>query len=155
MATKTEIAYLQDDDELFSSIAEMYYNEWKIDKSLTIDWLKKRTSRKVPFVLVAYRDQKPVGVAGLSDEVNLFAAHPKYKKYAPWLSLLYVKPEYRNKDIGSLLCNSIEAEAFRMGISRIYLYTESARLLYEKLGWKEMERVIYKGQETVLMYKDM
>ncbi len=99
MATKTEITFLQDDAELFLTIAEMYYNEWNIDRNLTVEWLKKRTGRKVPLVLVAYRDQKPVGVAGLSDEVNLFAAHPKYKKFAPWLSLLYVKPEFRNKDI--------------------------------------------------------
>ncbi len=155
MPTKTEITYLQDDDELFSIIAEMYYSEWKIDKQKTKEWLKKRTGRTVPFVLVANRDQKPVGVAGLSDDVNLFSAHPQYKKYAPWLSLLYVKPEYRNKDIGSLLCNSIEAEAFRLGISRIYLYTNTAKLLYERLGWKEMKRVLYKGLDTVIMYKDM
>ena len=155
MPTKTEITFLQEDEKLFSSISEMFNNEWLIDRSLTTDWLKKRTGRKVPFVLVAHRDNKPVGLAALDNEVKILANYPEFKHYAPLVSILYVIPEYRNKGIASLLCNKIEAEAFRTGISRVFLYARNTDTLYKKLGWKEMERVLYKAQETVVMYKDM
>jgi len=155
MATKTEITFLQNDDKLFSSIAEMYYNEWMIDRSLTIEWLKKRTGRKVPFIMIAHRDKKLVGVAALDNDVNLLSNYPEYKQFMPWLSILYVVPEYRNKGIASLLCNKIEAEAFRQGISRMYLYAKKTDALYKKLGWKQLEKITYKAQETTVMFKDM
>ena len=155
MPTKTEITFLQDDEKLFSSIAEMFYNEWQVDRSLTVDWLKKRTGRKLPFVLVAHRDAKPIGIAALDNEVKILSNYPESKQYTPLVSLLYVLPEYRNMGIASLLCNKIEAEAFRTGISRVFLYARNTDTLYKKLGWKEMERVLYKAQETVVMYKDM
>jgi hypothetical protein len=38
-----------------------------------------------------------------------------------------------------------------MGVRRLYLYTESARELYERLGWTPLAEEEYEGQLVTVM----
>ena len=58
-----------------------------------------------------------------------------------------------NKGFGTMLLNQIEHCAKERGLTKIYLYTFTAESLYRRCGWKELDRVMYKDHDTVIMEK--
>jgi len=45
--------------------------------------------------------------------------------------------------------------AKRLGVETLYLSTHSAVGLDKKLGWKELEKTVYQGQEVTIMYSTL
>jgi GNAT superfamily N-acetyltransferase len=74
---------------------------------------------------------------------------------SPWLAGLYVAPEHRRFGVGTALVRAVEDQARARGHSRLYLYTDDARPFYERLGWKTVDRVDWKGFPTELMERDL
>jgi N-acetylglutamate synthase-like GNAT family acetyltransferase len=75
------------------------------------------------------------------------------KDLSPWLASVFVKPEFRNNGIATVLVNHIEDEATMLGIEKLFLYTEQARGLYLKLGWNDIEQCEYQGVDVAIMFK--
>ena len=73
---------------------------------------------------------------------------------SPWLAGLYVVPDFRRRGIAHRLVRAIEAEALIRDHARLYLYTDDAVGLYERLGWRVMDRVDWMGFPTALMMRD-
>ena len=72
---------------------------------------------------------------------------------SPWMSAVYVSPEYRGKGIGTLLCQRILEELKRLKVKEAYLYTADQVQLYAKLGWIPFDKVEYKGEmQTIMKY---
>ena len=71
------------------------------------------------------------------------------------MAAVFVKPEFRNKGIGTKLIIRIELEAKRRGITKLFLYTEHARKLYSKLGWHDLEKCEYQGVDVTIMCKQL
>ncbi len=69
--------------------------------------------------------------------------------------MLYTDKNFRNKGIGGLLLKEIENAAKDLGLSKIYLYTNSAERLYRRNQWMTIEKIIYKGKETAIMEKEI
>jgi hypothetical protein len=42
-----------------------------------------------------------------------------------------------------------------MGIAKVYLYSSTARPLYERLGWKRLADDFYEGETITIMAKDL
>jgi GNAT superfamily N-acetyltransferase len=143
-----KIQTIRGDPFLIDAIAEWYKKEWGLDRKSTVHLLDD-------FQVVAILKDHPVGTAGLYHEVSLLIQHPEYSAFHPWLGMLYVVPGKRKLGIGTQLCNSIENEARRCGYESIYLYTFTAEDMYRKLGWGEIKRLSYKGQNTVIMSKNL
>jgi predicted N-acetyltransferase YhbS len=57
----------------------------------------------------------------------------------PWPAALYVRPEYRNRGIGSLLVRTLQQQAVLMGIGSMYLGTDNPGF-YARLGATVHER---------------
>ena len=53
--------------------------------------------------------------------------------------------------IGSALSNYAVKAATQMGVNHLYLYTESARDFYLKLGWRSIGEDFYEGQVVTIM----
>lgn len=68
------------------------------------------------------------------------------------MGLVYTVPEFRQQGIGAKLCRSIEVTAKDRGIREIYLFSDTAVSLYNRLGWTEVEAVNY-GHRTVTVMK--
>ena len=51
-----------------------------------------------------------------------------------WINALYVAPEYRKRGIAACLIQKAEAEAQKMSIDEIYVYTDTP-VIYQKQGW--------------------
>jgi len=69
----------------------------------------------------------------------------------PWLAGVYVGEQYRRRGIGAELVRRIMAEAGRLQVSLLYLYTVHSERFYAALGWKLMERTSYLEHNIVIM----
>ena len=69
----------------------------------------------------------------------------------PWLASVFVPPEQRGKGIASALVRTVEDAARRLGYSRLYLFTTSATRLYAGLGWRALEKRVYRGEHIQVM----
>jgi GNAT superfamily N-acetyltransferase len=143
------------DEETILKIARWYLEEWNIPTDKTIQRLKNQPSEDIIFQLVLYENNKAVATGGLYNQVGVLQVHEHLKKYGPWVAVLYVDKSHRNNGLGEMLLNEIEQCARKNNRTKIYLYTFTAEALYKRCGWKEIERVVYKGHDTVVMEKDL
>lgn len=100
---------------------------------------------KLPLTMIAICENQLLGSASLLPRT---ITHPHL---SPWLSSVYVAPEFRNKKIGSALTQHIVQEAANMGIEKVYLFTPDAESLYASLGWEVIEYSEYRGHRLTIM----
>lgn len=136
-------------------IAGWYSTEWHspIERSRTR--LANYPSADTLLHVVVRSNQQIIAAGGIWTEVNLFNTHPKYRNLRPWISALYTLPEFRQRGIAQDLLSHLESRAKVMGYQTIFLYTSTAESLYKRNGWTELERIIYKGEDTVIMEKSL
>ena len=72
---------------------------------------------------------------------------------SPWLAGVFVRPQHRKKGVGTALVSRIECEAKALGFETLYLYTAHSESLYERLGWKVVERCLHNNREYAVMAK--
>jgi N-acetylglutamate synthase-like GNAT family acetyltransferase len=101
----------------------------------------------LPTTLIALRDDILLGSASL---VRQTITH---QHFSPWLSSVYVNPQYRGGGIASALVGRVEKAAADMGSERIYLFTPSSEKLYAGLGWELMEYSRYRELKIAVMSK--
>lgn len=149
-----EIEYLKNNDVVsINQIAKWYNHEWQTPIDKTIKILTQQPNNILIFQLILKVNGHLVSTVGLRTQVNILRIYPKFKKYTPWLALLYTKKEYRYLGYGKHIVSSLTAKAKSRNFSKIYLYTFSAEELYKKMGWFEINRIQYKGRDTsLLMY---
>jgi hypothetical protein len=136
-------------------IAHWYFQQWSIPTKDTIASLSGFPTQGIPFQIVMNVGNKQVATGGIYQKVKLLAVEPRFKEFGPWLAVIYTARGHRQQGFGTLLCKKIEEIAKGMELKEIYLYTHTAESMYKKLGWKEMERIQYKGNETVVMRKEL
>jgi GNAT superfamily N-acetyltransferase len=96
--------------------------------------------QKIPLTFVALELDRPVGAVSLTLEDM-----ETRKDLSPWLTGVFVLPEFRARGIASNLVKAVEEKARNLEVRELYLYSIRAIGLYEKLGWQEFDRVIHKG----------
>lgn len=73
----------------------------------------------------------------------------------PWLAGVYVVPEARGQGCAQRLVMAVEEEARRAGSPELYLYTNDAQALYEKLGWYAVQETVDNGRPVTIMRRDL
>jgi N-acetylglutamate synthase-like GNAT family acetyltransferase len=81
--------------------------------------------------------------------------HERFRNLKPWVALLYIEQKYRRLGGGKLLLEEIERQAREIKQNEIYSYTFTAESLFVKCGWNEVDRVKYKGYDTVILKKEI
>jgi predicted N-acetyltransferase YhbS len=105
----------------------------------------------------ANRDRSPLTVVALEDGHVLGSASliphdmDTRMELTPWLAGVFVGPAYRRKGIASELVRRIVAEAAKLKVPLLYLYTVHSEKLYAGLGWTLQERTTYRDQNVVIM----
>lgn len=135
-------------------ICDWYADEWNIPAERTRQRLSKCRGG-IPLQLLVFLDDVPVATGGIHHEVNMPKVYPEFLQYGPWVALVYTAPAYRNRGIGAYLCDCLDQEATKNNLHRYYLYTYTAENLYRRKGWQEMRRIIYRGEDTVVMTKQL
>ena len=126
-----------------------------INSSLT---LQKRTEAiaeaagrvGIPSIFVAVSGSQLIGSAAL-----VLNDMDTKLDLSPWLAAVYIKEKFRHQGVATELISRCEDEAVRSKANSWYLYTEFASKLYEKLGWRHMERCEYKGVMVDVMCRQI
>lgn len=108
----------------------------------------------IPCVLVATDGQgEPLGSASLVE--HDLPDEPELACMGPWLSGVYVAPEHRSLGLGSRLVTSIERCAADRGFARLFLYTETTKCFYLRLGWDVACEHAVAGRTVAVMCKQV
>ena len=150
-----EVKYLADHPELIHLMATWFIDEWgKNNPSLTVanieHRIRERMNRdKLPLCLLAFVESQPVGTATL--KIREMEIYPQFEH---WLGNVYVLPEYRNQGVGSYVVGNAAEKAKLLGIRDLYLYTRNREHLYQRIGWKLIEQVDYRGRRASIMKRE-
>jgi len=145
--------------DLIPTVAGWHWVEWgRADPQGSpeswVEALMTKTNRdRVPATWIAMFDDLPVGSVSLVE--HDMPDRPDLAAMSPWLAGLYVLPTHRRLGIATQLVTACELGALRMGIARVYLYSSTARLLYERLGWKRLADDFYEGESITILAKDL
>lgn len=114
---------------------------WYLPRDIPFDIILNEYKRRAggegpPYTFLAFINNIPAGmvttkVTDLSSRKDLY----------PWLSALYVAPEFRNQGIGNVLINHIIDESRKAGHKKLYLFIDNRDLenlekYYIKRGWQ-------------------
>ena len=134
--SKIEIRHIFETPELIPQVADWIYNQfWMDQQEVTADFLAGLLrhavdSNSIPLSLVAFVDGAPVGTINLIESDDRERVH-----LTPWLAALFVRPEFREEGVGSLLVKDLLLKAQGLGIKKLYLGTERSDF-YIRLGAK-------------------
>ncbi|RPI24463.1 MAG: GNAT family N-acetyltransferase [Chloroflexota bacterium] len=148
------IAYLADHPQHLKTVAAWLYNEWgRHNPESSLEKIEARLGGHLnrdamPMTLIALDGERPVGTAALQA-----SDMSTRRELTPWLAAVYVDPEHRNRGAGSELVRAVEAEARKLGIQRLYLFTPDRDQFYTRLGWRVLENTEYRSKQVVIMDK--
>lgn len=134
-----KIKNVNDIPECIPMLADWVYNEFihnTIPDCSQQDILHAFSTRKndaIPMSFAAIIDGLPAGTISLFE--NDLKTMPRI---GPWIAAVYVVPAYRGRGIASELVAHACEQAGRLGYTELYLRTENAQGLYEKLGWQKV-----------------
>jgi N-acetylglutamate synthase-like GNAT family acetyltransferase len=74
---------------------------------------------------------------------------------SPWLSSVYVAPQYRHQAIGSTLVRHVERSAAKLGFARLHLFTPDREALYARLGWTLVETTEHSSRRLAIMARTL
>jgi N-acetylglutamate synthase-like GNAT family acetyltransferase len=146
------IEYLADHPETLPQLTRWQHEEW--GHLRPGDSLEARQARLQNY---SNRDRIPLTVVALEDGVVLGSASlvpydmETRMELTPWLASVFVGKQYRRKGIGAELVRRIMAEAGKLNVPLLYLYTVHSEKFYASLGWTFQERTAYREQEVVIM----
>jgi len=148
-----DFALLADRPETIPIIARWYFDQWgERSPGATVATictnLEKYLNRTtIPLLVLALDHDDILGVASLKyREMDI------YPDREHWLGGVYVPAVHRGRSVGSCVVENVVERARSLDVSTLHLQTD--RLdggMYGRLGWKESERVTYRGREVLVM----
>jgi polyamine oxidase len=112
------------------------YANWNEEVALSEFHAMKRRGL-VPMTWLAFdgsaRDEASLlGSISLIDDDEL----PGFESVGPWLASLFIRPEARERGLGSMLTRHCLREAARLGYGQVYLFTAGQEAFYLERDWR-------------------
>lgn len=133
-------------------LAQWAFDEWYRHRSIEFSiilkaYLQRTKDDLMPQMFVALDGLVPAGMVTLKLD-DLWSR----KDLNPWLSSLYVAPEYRRQGVGDALIQSILARAGDLQFNDVYLFLgnadqEGLKRYYVKRGWDIIDTAIDNDEE--------
>lgn len=95
----------------------------------------------IPCALVALEGDKLAGTISIIEED--MDVRPNL---SPWLGCLFVAPSFRGQGVASALIDEGASVAKRLGLKKMFAWTESLDRLLARKGWDFRETVDYEGR---------
>ncbi len=149
------IEHIADHPALVETVARWQWGEWghlDPNDSLAdrIASLRDQTDPNgIPTTYIARDGDEPLGSASL-----VMYDMDTHRELSPWLASVYVAPAARGRGVASALVRRVVAQAAGLGVAQLYLFTEGARGLYEKLGWRALATEDFQGHSVTIMAID-
>jgi N-acetylglutamate synthase-like GNAT family acetyltransferase len=151
------IVLLTDHQLFIPTIAQWYIDEWGTylgNTSLEEEAEKMRVylhRNQLPLMVIALEDKEIIGVAQLK-----FYEMEIYPDKKHWLGGVYVAPSHRGRGVAGQIVETCMNKARTLEVETLYLQTEDkSGGLYRQLGWEPLEEVNYKGNDVLVMKKDL
>ena len=152
------IKLLKECPDYVSILGFWAYMEWYKDKSpipfdIVIKSFDRRKNESVlPVSWVALENGLPVGMVSLKDK-DLWSK----EDITPWLTSLFVLPEFREKGIASDLIKAVLTKTAEFGFNTLYLFVANSRMhllekYYKDKGWKDIGDARGNEGETVKLF---
>jgi len=147
------LEYLADSVSHLPQLARLHHAEFGyLNPANTVERYVDRLNASLqrsnlPTTLIALQQDTLLGSASLIRQTIT------HEHLSPWLSSVYVDPQYRGRGIPSALVGRVEQAAAAMRCDNIYLFTPSSEKLYASLGWKLMEYAKHKELKIAIMSK--
>ena len=139
------------ESHLIQLVASWYEEEWSIPEAKTSEMIGHRDDKLFHALLTI--NGEPVATGGIHRNVSVFAIDASLKGYEYWLALVYVRPEFRGKGIGNILCAQLEQEALKRKIEKLHLFTHTAESFYRNQHWQLTKRIFYQDRDIAVMEK--
>lgn len=155
--TCLDFALLEDRPEAIQQIAEWHFRQWgwKVPGE-TVDSVRTKLQgylnrHCIPLAVLAITNDEIVGTASLKyREMDI------YPDKEHWLGGVFVSAEHRGKGVATRLVSKSLEMARALGVKVLHLQTEQMDGgLYAKLGWKPLEQIQYKGQQVLVMHREV
>ena len=149
---QAKLILLKQQPELIPMLAHWHYLEWgalfpeKNAADFAADLAASLNEQQLPISWVLMYNQQVVGTASL-----LVHDMQTNRELSPWLANIYLLPEARGKGLGKWLVQQVMAEAGKLGIKHLYLFTEDQAAFYQRLGWQVLKQELYQGKAVTIM----
>ena len=150
-----EFSFLADHKHHLPQLAQWYFDEWgKLTSAASVQVIETRLQEylqvdKIPLILVATCGGELAGAVQLK-----FREMTIYPDKEHWLGGVYVGTKFRGNKLASALVSRASDFAEEMGVRSLYLQTiKRDGGLYHKLGFKAVDKVVYRGLEVLVMVK--
>lgn len=131
---------LSEKQSLYPILAYWSYQNWYMTRNvpfrLVLQEYKRRSGTDMlPCAFVAFWGELPVGMVSLKETDMM-----KRQDLSPWLSALYVSPEYRERGVGTELIRAVLNLCSYKGFRRVFLFIDSRYMdvlhdYYRNRGW--------------------
>lgn len=123
-----------------------FYPGWTIE-ACRAELMAQMDPNRLPTTLVALDDTEELlgSVSLLLDDL------PGYECFSPWLASLFVRGDHRRRGVGGVLLKAAVAEARRLGVPELYLFTADHEGYYTARGWAVAERASVGRQPITIM----
>jgi GNAT superfamily N-acetyltransferase len=156
-----KIYSLNEKKSLYPILAYWSFNNWYLNRNIPFKFVLHDYKRRIgedslPCSFVAFWGELPVGMVSIK-ETDM----AKREELSPWLSALFVSPEYRKKGIGTELINAVIELSSRRDFKRIFLFIDSRFMMelenfYMSRGWIFLdEEIDSDGNRTKILFHDL
>jgi GNAT superfamily N-acetyltransferase len=146
---------------LYPILAYWSYNNWYLTRKVPFKYVLHEYKRRalpdsLPCSFVAFWGELPVGMVSIKETDML-----RRQELSPWLSALYVSPEYRGKGIGNELINAVLNHCSRKGFKIVFLfidirYITQLEKYYKDRGWIFLdEETDSDGNRTKILFHEL
>ncbi len=150
------IDYLGNQQQFLPVLVECMYDHWrellevmgKSRKDFADSMQERCRIGALPTALVAFRGEEVLGTAALKPQD--LDIRPQL---TPWLGGVFVPEKHRGRGIASSLITAMVAEAQKLRLAELYLWTPSAEHLYARQGWTVLARALYHDRQTCIMHR--
>jgi len=110
---------------------EMYEFQRKTEREVIDTVISRAVDDRIPCTIIANNFGELLGSVTLK-----LTEGTEFPSLSPWLAGVFVLPQFRGLGVGTVLVQSVEKLAKdKFGVIELFLYTSTAKGLYEKLGY--------------------
>ena len=134
---KLRISPLSEYPQYSALLASWAYNEWYLNRDISPDLLalyykKISCNSNYPFVFIAIENDFPVGMVSLK-----LSGLTLREDLKPWLSSLFVDPDFRGKGVANLLIQKVIEVSILSSFEQVYLFFDKSNKTLEQYYLKK------------------
>jgi RimJ/RimL family protein N-acetyltransferase len=154
---RIEFDFLARRKQHLPQLARWYFDEWgELTQAASVQTVEDRLQEylnydRIPLIIIATNAGELAGAVQLK-----FREMTIYPDKEHWIGGVYVGEKFRGRKLATTLVDRAIVTAQEMGVKELFLQTKRLNGgLYRKLGWKAVDRVVYRGIEVAVMVKKL